>query len=121
MTPALIERLTDDSAAVRAEALAALKKLSKGEDFGPKANATADAAARGAAEVAEVVGRAVAEVRGGDMKERLAGVLMLLIGAVFGYLCVYSPLEARVAGRPDRLLFAQGRDPLPPLVVLGLI
>ena len=42
MTPALIERLTDDSAAVRAEALAALKKLSKGEDFGPKADATAD-------------------------------------------------------------------------------
>jgi HEAT repeat protein len=42
MTPALIERLSDDSAAVRAEALAALKKLSKGEDFGPKADATPD-------------------------------------------------------------------------------
>ena len=32
--------LTDESAEVRAEARAALKKISKGEDFGPAANAT---------------------------------------------------------------------------------
>ena len=42
MTPALIERVTDESAAVRAEARSALKKLSKGEDFGPEADATPD-------------------------------------------------------------------------------
>jgi hypothetical protein len=40
MAPALIDRITDESAAVRAEARAALKKLSKGEDFGPEADAT---------------------------------------------------------------------------------
>ena len=42
MAPALIERVTDESAAVRDEARAALKKLSKTEDFGPDADATPD-------------------------------------------------------------------------------
>ena len=40
LTPALIDRLTDDDDKVRAEARAALKKLSKTEDFGPEADAT---------------------------------------------------------------------------------
>ena len=40
MAPALIERITDESAAVRAEARASLKKLSKTEDFGPEADAS---------------------------------------------------------------------------------
>jgi HEAT repeat protein len=41
LTLAIIERLTDDNATVRAEARAALKKLSEDrEDFGPAVNAT---------------------------------------------------------------------------------
>jgi HEAT repeat protein len=36
----VIDHLTDDSAEVRAETRAALKKLGKGEDFGPDADAT---------------------------------------------------------------------------------
>ena len=40
MVPALLDRLTDDNATVRAEVRAALKKLSKTEDFGPETDAT---------------------------------------------------------------------------------
>jgi len=40
LVPKLIDRLDDDSAEVREEARAALKGISKGEDHGPKADAT---------------------------------------------------------------------------------
>jgi hypothetical protein len=40
LVPAILDRLTDDDEAVRAEAREALKKLSKGEDFGPSPGAT---------------------------------------------------------------------------------
>jgi HEAT repeat protein len=40
LVPKIIDRLEDDSAEVRAEARAALKTISKGEDFGPESNAS---------------------------------------------------------------------------------
>lgn len=40
LVAAILERLTDDDEAIRAEARAALKRLSKGEDFGPAPGAT---------------------------------------------------------------------------------
>jgi hypothetical protein len=54
------------------------------------------------------------------MKERVIGLVMLLGGAVLGYLCIYQPLEAAWSGAPKVSVSLKGAI-LAPIGLVGLL
>ncbi len=54
------------------------------------------------------------------MKERVAGVMMLLAGAVLSYLCIYRPLESAWNGKPEVSISLKGVF-LVPVGLIGLL
>jgi hypothetical protein len=59
-------------------------------------------------------------IHGGDMKERLIGVGLLLSGGVLGYLCIYQPLESAWRGEPTVSLSLKGAI-LAPIALIGVM
>ncbi len=54
------------------------------------------------------------------MKERIVGVLLLLVGGMLGYFCVYDPLEAAKRGDPSVSVSLKGSI-LAPVCLIGVM
>lgn len=54
------------------------------------------------------------------MKERLLGVVLLILGGGLGYFCVYQPLEAAWSGSPTVSVSLKGAI-LTPFCLIGLM
>jgi hypothetical protein len=57
---------------------------------------------------------------GGIMKERVIGVVLLIIGGMLSYLCVYKPLESAWSGSPTVSVSLKGAI-LAPMGLIGLM
>jgi hypothetical protein len=57
---------------------------------------------------------------GGSMKERVGGVVMIIFGALLGYLCIYQPIESARNGEASVSISLKGAL-LAPIGLLGLM